>query len=315
MNVALRAEHLNVLSACAGAGGLDLGLRIAEPRTRTVCYIEREAYAAATLVARMEDEAMDRAPIWDDLKTFDGRAWRGCVDIVIGGIPCQGFSIAGDRKGVEDDRWLWPDFWRIVCETGARRIFLENVRGIVSASDGAAVAAILGDLADAGWDAEWGVFSAREVGARHVRERFYLLADAGSAGSQGRELRATCDASTGQCTHASAAERGGSSLADTARDGRERLEVPARSRREGKRATHACWSERGLPSTPPGPRDETGWRIVADAGYAHLEPAVCRVADGMAYRVDRLRLCGNGAHPLASANAYRTLSDRLFAHS
>ena len=65
---------------CAGVGGLDLGLPIACPGYRTVGYVEREAYAAAALVARMADKALDQAPVWDDLTTFDGRPWRGVVD-------------------------------------------------------------------------------------------------------------------------------------------------------------------------------------------------------------------------------------------
>jgi len=88
-------ERQHGLSLCAGAGGIDLGLTIACPGYRTVCYVEREAYAAATLVARMEDKALDPAPLWDDVTTFDGRPWRGAVDILIGGYPCQPFSVAG----------------------------------------------------------------------------------------------------------------------------------------------------------------------------------------------------------------------------
>jgi len=70
------------LSLCAGAGGIDLGLTIACPGYRTVCYVEREAYAAAVLVARMEDAALDTAPVWDDVGSFDGSPWRGKVDKV-----------------------------------------------------------------------------------------------------------------------------------------------------------------------------------------------------------------------------------------
>jgi hypothetical protein len=69
---------MNGLALCSGVGGLELGLRIAtEGRHRVVCWVEREACAAATLVARMEEQAMDRAPVWDDITSFDGRPWRG----------------------------------------------------------------------------------------------------------------------------------------------------------------------------------------------------------------------------------------------
>lgn len=90
------------LSLCSGAGGLDLGLAIACPGYRAVGYVERETYAAAILVARMEDATLDPAPVWDDLATFDGRPWRGAVDVVTAGYPCQPFSVAGKRKGSDD---------------------------------------------------------------------------------------------------------------------------------------------------------------------------------------------------------------------
>ena len=96
------------LSLCAGAGGLDLGLALSEPGYRTVGYVERDAFAAAVLVARMEDQTLDRAPVWDDLAGFDGRPWRGAVDLVSAGYPYHPFSVAGKCKGADDPRQLWP---------------------------------------------------------------------------------------------------------------------------------------------------------------------------------------------------------------
>jgi len=96
------------LSLCSGTGGLDLGLTIAIPGYRAVGYVERETYAAAILVARMEDAALDQAVVWDDVATFDDRPWRGAVDILSAGYPCQPFSVAGKRLGNEDPRHLWP---------------------------------------------------------------------------------------------------------------------------------------------------------------------------------------------------------------
>lgn len=94
------------LSLCSGAGGLDLGLHLALSGYRTVGHVERDAYAAAILVARMEDAALDCAPVWDDVATFDGRPWRGAVDIVTAGYPCQPFSVAGTRPAYQLDKHL-----------------------------------------------------------------------------------------------------------------------------------------------------------------------------------------------------------------
>ena len=173
---------LDVLSVCAGYGGLDLALRLATGgRARTVAYVEREAAAVGVLAARMADGGLDDAPVWDDLGTFDGRPWRGVVDLVAGGIPCQPFSVAGKRGGLADERWLWPAMRRVVGECGAPLLLVENVPGFARSG----LAAVLADLAEDGWDAEWGLFSAAGVGLPHKRERLFLLAHRDGAGLGG----------------------------------------------------------------------------------------------------------------------------------
>ncbi|HEY2592523.1 MAG TPA: DNA cytosine methyltransferase, partial [Chloroflexota bacterium] len=167
------------MALCAGAGGLELGLRIAlGDDYRSVVYVEREAYAAATLVARMADAALDHAPVWDDLTTFDGNGWRGVVDLVSAGFSCQPWSPAGKRLGIADERWLWPDIHRIVCEVGPDWVFLENVPGLVHGG----LEHVLRDLAASGFDAEWDCLSAAEVGASQLRQRLYILARATRGG-------------------------------------------------------------------------------------------------------------------------------------
>lgn len=165
---------LRTLHLCSGYDGFELALRLAGVRSRTVAHVERDAYAAATLVARMEDQALDRAPVWSDLTTFDGRAWRGAVDLVTAGFPCQPFSAAGEKRGVDDERWLWPAIGRIVRDVGPRFVLLENVPQLV----GLGLPHVLADLAELGFDAEWGLLSAAAVGAPHKRERLWLLAHA-----------------------------------------------------------------------------------------------------------------------------------------
>lgn len=162
---------INGISVCAGIGGIDLGIKRVVPSYRTVCHVEREAYAAAVLVKAMESGRLDQAPIWDDLGTFDGKPWRGIVDIVSAGLPCQPFSIAGKRKGDKDERYIWPEFFRILREVQPPLVFLENVPGII-----AWFRPIGEELCRLGYEFEAGIFSAAEVGASHRRERFFCLA-------------------------------------------------------------------------------------------------------------------------------------------
>lgn len=165
------------LSLCTGIGGIELGLRLALGTSyRTECVVEGEIYCVEALVRRMQEGWIDECPVWDNLKTFSCKEWRGKVDIITGGFPCQPNSVAGQRKGTADERWLWPHIIKIIREVEPEWVFLENVRGLLSVDSGRGFAGILRDLADAGFDAEWLLLSAGECGAPHRRERIFILA-------------------------------------------------------------------------------------------------------------------------------------------
>lgn len=116
-------------------------------------------------------ERMLTTPNLGDITEVD---WASAepVDAIVAGFPCQPVSDAGRRKGVKDDRWLWPHVERAVRELGCRYVFLENVPGIA----GRGMGAVLGSLSDLGFDAEWGTLRASEVGAPHRRNRWFCLA-------------------------------------------------------------------------------------------------------------------------------------------
>ena len=136
------------------------------------------SHAAATLVARMEDKALDSAPLWDDIASFDGRPWRGTVDIIIGGYPCTPFSVAGKRKGADDPRHLWPHFARIIRECEPEWVFLENVANHLNLG----YREVRGELEELGYGVTEGLFTAAEVGAPHKRQRLFVLAHAKRGG-------------------------------------------------------------------------------------------------------------------------------------
>jgi DNA (cytosine-5)-methyltransferase 1 len=167
----------NIISLCAGGGGLDLGVELAIPSARPVCYVEREAFAVAHLVAAIRAQLMAPGPIWSDVGTFDGRPWRGLVDGVIGGIPCQPHSLAGRKRGSLDERDLWSDARRIIVQARPWFVLIENVGGMLSAGDDEVAGAerVCRDLRKLGFTVEGGLFTAAEVGASHQRERVFIL--------------------------------------------------------------------------------------------------------------------------------------------
>ena len=168
---------MNGMALCAGVGGLERALALVENH-RTVLWCEWDKRAAATLVSNF-GEKLDVAPIWDDLRSLDGKPWRGVVDLISAGFPCQPFSNAGNKRGEDDPRHLWPHVLRITREVDPEYVFLENVPGIVTtyAADGRPAAIVVReDLEELGFRVEEGLFSAEEVGAPQRRVRWFLVA-------------------------------------------------------------------------------------------------------------------------------------------
>jgi DNA (cytosine-5)-methyltransferase 1 len=323
---------LRTISICAGVGALDLGVRIARPDARCVAFVEREASAAASLVASMEAGRLHPAAIWSDLRTFDARAWRGGVDCVLSGDPCQGNSVAGKRLGEADDRWLLDRAIEVYDESGADTFFRENVPGNLAGQLAVAIPA----LERLGCRIACGIFSAFEAGASHRRERFFILADRSHLRHErSRGTWRWRDRSSDRCGRladtSSSRQRPrpldkarrssgtaflgntGGALANTdgrgsgdgylQRGGEQRLFSQGRGIGEGRSRIRA-----GRPFAP-GPADPIWGEIIRDAPA--LEPAVCRVAHGVAGRIERLRHCGNGVVPLTGALAWMRLHGLL----
>jgi DNA (cytosine-5)-methyltransferase 1 len=209
------------LGLCAGVGMLELGVDIALGGSRAVGYVERDSFAAAILLERMEDEALEPAPVFaGDLARFPWADFRGLVDVVTGGFPCQPHSVAGSRAGVSDERWIWPDIMAGIRILGPRIVVLENVSGIRSSGG---LAPVLGDMASSGFRVAWTSLRASDVGASHQRERVFIVGvdDARGAEWGAQRLRG---GGARQGLHGGREEDGGSRLsgAALADSGRER---------------------------------------------------------------------------------------------
>ncbi|CAN5467780.1 hypothetical protein BH10ACI4_BH10ACI4_25140 [soil metagenome] len=145
---------------------------------RTILYCEADKQAQSVLQARIEDKLLDNAPIWPDVRTLEISKLAGSVDCIIAGFPCQPFSVAGKRAGIQDQRYLFGDIVRLAQETGIPLLFLENVPGLLSGKDGetAPISDVMRILAEAGFNAKWCCVQASEAGAPHKRERFFCIA-------------------------------------------------------------------------------------------------------------------------------------------
>ena len=260
---------MNELALFAGVGGGILGGHLLG--WRTVCAVEREPYAASVLAQRQNDGLLPAFPIWDDVCTFDGRPWGGVVDVVSGGFPCQDISAAGKGAGIDGERsGLLGQMARIIGEVRPRFVFVENSPLLV----GRGLVRVLADLAEMGFDARWGVVGASDVGAPHHRERCWIVANA-----------------TGE-------QHAGAPHAERRKDGPKLL---ANADGERQQELHASALAGEAQQHPWGVVE--GWR----EGWWTTEPAVGRVADGVAARVDRLKAIGNGQVPPCAARAWRLL--------
>lgn len=304
------------LSLFTGVGGGLLGTKLLG--WTCVCAVEIEPYCQEVLVRRQADGWLDPFPIWPDVRTFDGTAWRGRVDVVTAGFPCQPFSLAGKRKGADDERNGWPDTARILGEVRPRYALLENVPGLLRSGY---FGTVIGDLAAIGYDARWDVFSASECGAPHRRERLWIrAADASSdawklQSSQRKGLR---DKPSKHGATGHFAELAHPDPNSGRRDRLEELDCAALQDPADRnpRGRHADGLRDEVSDSEGAGLDRLRSTVRVPSEHAELgggrwwqaEPAVGRVVDGLSYRVDRLRGLGNAQVPVVVARAWRALS-------
>jgi len=270
--------RLQELALFAGAGGGVLGGHLLG--WQTVCAVENDPYAIAVLCARQNDGVLPPFPIWDDVCTFDGRPWRGIVDVVSGGFPCTDISAAGKGAGIDGAAsGLWSEMARIVGEVRPRYVFVENSPLLVSRG----LARVLSDLAALGYDARWGVLGADDAGAPHRRKRIWIVAHAQGIGhGEGGEPGDVREAERGQDGRLHGVACGAGDVADA---NGERLQE------------QRCALTAGAEYAEP---ERSDWWLT--------EPDVGRVANGVAARVDRLKCIGNGQVPRVAALAWEILT-------
>src|SRR3990167_9531263 len=288
---------MNGLSLCSGIGGLDLALAAVWPEYRTACYVEIDPFCQEILLRRADDGWLARAPIWPDLRTFDGRSWRGIVDCLTAGFPCQPFSTAGKRKGAADVRNLWPDVQRVIGESEPAVVVLENVPGSLPYF----YHVVLPGLQSMGYAASAGLFTAAEVGAPHRRQRLFVLGRSDrSVGPPRPRVFAIQSEPSSQGVQGERS-RQSEGVDDSGPAGLQGRGEPERS----------GFDE--LPPWPPGPTERDRWAAIL-ARWPDLAPPVEEVApeptlrgmaDGTAPRIHRLRALVNAVVPAQAILAIR----------
>ena len=264
---------MNSLSLFSGAGG---GL-LAEKyllNWRSIGYVEYNIYCQQVLAQRIKDGFLDEAPIFGDIDHFiksgASKKYAGYIDVLTAGFPCQPFSVAGKKKGQDDERNKWPQTLQCIRDVRPRSAVLENVPGLLNSGY---FGEILSSLAEAGFDARWCVLGADDVGAPHRRKRLWILA-------YPKHLRQSAAEITRSIVEGSDS--------DTTRT--EATREPT-----GRGEQHEVLADSGAGSRAK------NWPTEPELGRV--------VSHGMANRVDRLKAIGNGQVPTVAATAWKTLND------
>jgi len=279
---------LRVGALCAGYGGLELGLQLAGIDTDLIWVSETDKHASAVLDARFGVPNLgDLTQIVDSPE----------VDIVTAGFPCQPVSHAGKGAGVHDERWLIRDVVTVARQAGAQWIFMENVRGLLSANKGEAFGQVLDALAEGGFDARWACVRAdQSVGACHRRDRWFAVAyssgERHGGGQDGGEVGLL----------------GGRDESQTRQQQRARAEPVDRSSAFGVYGEAVARWERILGRPAPAPTDDGKLS-------SRFVEWMMGLPDGWVTGVDlshsqELKILGNGVVPHQAAAAYGWLLEQ-----
>ena len=288
-------------------------------------FCEQDVYCGKVLKKNFPD-----VPIYPDIKELRGE-WFQDIDLITGGFPCQDISVAGKGAGIDGDRsGLWSELCRIISEVRPRYALIENVPMLIHRG----LERVLLDLTEIGYDAEWQVIGADDVGARHKRKRIWIVAypTCHPDGQHSRNLGFTDAGSdtAGETTLChSSSSRGSKARKDVAYPGHLRGrhdECGNVGLRSGKQAETPIGNASQFEAAGPGEepktmaytqhagRHDTGTVPHTDERIGDIwavEPSMGRVANGVPKRVDRLRGLGNAIVPQVAALIMQMIKDDI----
>jgi len=284
---------MNHLDLFSGIGGFSLGLE--KVGFKTIAFCEREEYCRMLLQKHWKG-----VKIYNDIKKLEAKDIKEPVDILTGGFPCQPYSVAGKQKGTNDDRYLWPEMFRVIKEVKPTFIIAENVRGLINIQDGMVFETVCSDLESEGFEIQTFIIPAAGVGAPHKRERVWIVGYSKYNGSLTSKI-----------------ERRDNKINDRAEEGENTTLQPERTSRSGNNVTmenSGCeLYERS--SIRGKDEDETRKEITNQHQRSsstswrswEFEPDVGRVANGVPGRAHRLRGLGNAIIPKIAEEIGRSI--------
>ena len=300
-----------MLDTFAGIGGFSYAATKLVGGYRTTQFIEIDPFCQKIL-----KKHFPFTPIHDDIRTFT--AIPGQYDVICGGFPCQSISVAGNRAGITEESrsGIFYELMRVIRMVRPRFVVLENVAAILN--NGLDI--VLGELSQAGYDAEWSVISASSLGACHRRSRWWRVAYPNSIGcggrnSEGRSIQKRQPLQNEQQGREKGSEAERCSI-NTSNPDSERLQglgkhTPMEGESREKEFAEGSLQEKHRAEmadsdSQRGRSGETDWENAEDAwessrcpiaGWGDIEPNVGRVANGIPKRVDRLKGLGNAIVP------------------
>lgn len=258
----------------SGIGGFDLAAE--RLGWENIFQVEKDSFCQKILA-----QHFPHATRFDDVKTFDGKAYANKIDILTGGFPCQPFSSAGKRAGKDDERYLWDSMLRIVREIQPGWVLGENVYGLLTMQDGLVFEQMLLEMENIGYEVQPFVIPAAGVGAPHRRDRVWIIAHANS--------------------NATNIKSQGNSSIPNRQNTRKRHKTNKPSEFDGNIETYAN-------AIQPRPQGQNELRdFFTRCSWKQVEPTICGSYNGVSRRLDRIKALGNAIVPQIAYRIFQAI--------
>ena len=321
---------LKLLDLFSGIGGFSLGLE-STGYFETIGFVEKDEFCQKVL-----KKNFNNIPIESEVRNVKGDRYK--ADIITGGFPCQPFSVAGKRRGTEDDRYLWDETIRVIRECKPRWFIGENVEGIINISEGKVLQQIQKDLEAEGFEVQCVVIPASGIGAWHQRKRVWIIAHSNSnrdrikiTGSNGEEKEIQREhrekdstswkfirTNTNDVPNTKSKGSFSSGRSNTSDNEQQRLDIDKERNWSKIRSKSSRCSEQTLPNTNSKGSQRHGvstdmetkqGQVITERSikeqqtWWEAQSKLCRTPDGISYELDkdrknRIKSLGNSIVPL-----------------